>query len=222
MDYRYKASNVFNNRNRLHDAHFGLKDWKNMSTHVSVDNYTMFTNNQNISKISARIRRLREEKESANTDSISITMRNWAIVKKINISFAPAYYMDSASCIELMNNQFIKENRHLYRGRDMNIFGKGASVLDYSAGVPILVKKKYKDFMPNDIRNMDVWQPIHIGTQDSKQRYNNRIPSWQRTMNIRNIDRDPSTYNVNLADRESIEQPTRGFDMSRILKGSFY
>lgn len=220
--YTYSAKNLTKKKNRFQPPYFELKDWRNMQTFTPIDNYSRFISKRNVSLVAARINRLREGNRSRNRDSIEESMKYWGKKVDLNRNYAPAYEMDFEGLINLVNEQFIKKNGYLYSGNDINIFRGGATVLDYSSGEPKPVYKNFADFGINDMRNMDVWQPVHIGISNGQQRYNNAIPSWQRTMNIRSVDKSPEVFNVNLADRDALEHPVHGYNMSRILRGNYY
>ncbi len=219
--YRYTPVNTLKNTNRFIQYH-ERKDWGNLPTKLKYDNFSLFMSSRNQGAVISRINRLREGNKTRAKYNIPEIMFKWAKQKNINVNYAPAYMMDIENAIQLMNEDFIRQSPFLYAGDDRNVFHGGATLMDYSSGNPKAVYKDFVDFNMQDIQNMDVWQPVHIGISDSIQRYNNKIPSWQRTMNIRNMDLSPDVFNVNLADRDAIEQPNRGYNMNRIMEANYY
>lgn len=221
--YLYSAKNTYSKGASFQQNYLERKTWDNRPTEVCSTNYSLFMRPANVAAVAGRISKLREENGSRNSKSVAQEMSRWATRQNINIEYSPAASMDMSSLIGILNNDFVRECKDLYRGNDMNVFRATGTTLEYDErGFPRLVKKRYRDFNHLDMQNMDVWQPTAIGITNRHQRYGNKPSLFQKAMHVRNIDRSPEAFNVNLADRDALSQSTRGYDMSRILKGNYY
>jgi hypothetical protein len=68
-----------------------------------------------------------------------------------------------------------------------------------------------------DIKELNVWRQYDINNDKSKYRYNNTIPFWQRSMNIRHADRSNEGFREgNDAYRSSLDNPVYAYDMRRV------
>ncbi len=102
---------------------------------------------------------------------------------------------------------------------DVNVFRRSqlvgpSEVGQQGCGGPIM--KTPIDMTVDDYRTLDVWRLQETKVWNKNFRYNNRIPPWQRTMNLRHYDRS----NEGLRDYDyrnsSKLVPIRGYDMSCI------
>ena len=73
------------------------------------------------------------------------------------------------------------------------------------------------NLLADDIKELNVWRPYDINNDKSKYRYNNTIPFWQRSMNIRHTDRSNEGFREgNDAYRSSLDNPIYAYDMRRV------
>jgi hypothetical protein len=180
--------------------------------------YFDFFSKKNIIILKNRILQLREENNYFPNISFDAAMRAW-LKKNDPKKWTTKCPYDLPT--RLMNEKFIRDNWFLYKKNtvgNLNVFNTRMPVQVGDRNV----MQNYSDFSVDTMRNLNVWRPITIGINDQIQRYNNKIPSWQRTMNIRNMDMSKEVFNINLADRESLEQSVKGYNMSRIHAASYY
>jgi hypothetical protein len=69
------------------------------------------------------------------------------------------------------------------------------------------VEKKMSELQAEDYGTIDVWAVQEVSISNDVMRYNNRIPVWQRSMNIRHYDRS----NEGLAQRDSSRASLENF-----------
>lgn len=73
------------------------------------------------------------------------------------------------------------------------------------------------NLLHEDKQQINVWKQYDINTDRSKYRYNNTIPFWQYTMNIRHYDRsNEGLREGNDPWRSSLENPVYAYDMRKI------
>ena len=214
------------------------KEWSNKESPYKARNSTtsMFMSERNVGFIASQVYDFAFQNNfqfpraaqsfDAITNEVRDSMARWA--KKVKLDqWKPAYEYDTASNLDFANNKFMDQNKYLYQQgatqNDINVFRGSARFASYDAqGNPHVVEKKFKDLMPEDIRNLDVWRPVHIGRNNADFRYNNQIPPWQRTMNIRPYDYQQEGLAMLDPDRASVEQFQRGFNMKKINEGNFW
>lgn len=77
--------------------------------------------------------------------------------------------------------------------------------------------KELKELTAADIPTVDVWAAYDINRTNANFRYQNQIPPWQSTMNIRHYDRANEGFHTKYSERASLNTPINGFDMSTIF-----
>lgn len=106
--------------------------------------------------------------------------------------------------LDYLNKQFIKENYSLYELKvadkivplvDTNVYKTRTTmgVCDEDDNVHIYTKK-YGDLLASDYGSIDVWTEQTTEFTPANMRYGNKIPIWQKNMNIRNYDRNNEGY----------------------------
>ncbi len=160
----------------------------------------------------------------------------WARVNHINDS-TPLGIASSIEVLDHLNDLFLKEHYELFRmpqghelpgktGRpDVNLFRQHTYTQNRDGSHSF---KPNESFSVDDMRSMDVFNPRdrRVDTDSSKYRYGNRIPQWQLigsgSQKVNMVDRaDVDGLHTRRPDEASLEQPTRGYDMSGIT-GSTY
>lgn len=218
MTYRYSTGRP--QRRRLRDPYHELSEWNNFATDVHQSNYDLFMSRGNIARLLAKINKLRVEYGFNAKPPIWSEMMRWA--QEININnCSTAYEYDTATLMNMLNERFIKENPRLYCKNingDINVFRQKAQILSDGK----LITKKYADFMPDDIRNMNVWGPVNIGISNEQQRYNNKFPTWQMNNN-KNFDMSYETHSETLLNggQELVQVPS-GPNMREIHELNIY
>jgi hypothetical protein len=73
------------------------------------------------------------------------------------------------------------------------------------------------NLLADDIKELNVWQQFDINTDKNKFRYQNTIPVWQRSMNIRHVDRsNEGLREGNDPYRSSLDAPVYAYDMRQV------
>jgi hypothetical protein len=79
------------------------------------------------------------------------------------------------------------------------------------------VKKKLSELTAQDMPTLDVWRLQDINRSNKNFRYNNTIPIWQRSMNVRHYDRANEGLHAKNADRASLNTPVYGYNMNNVM-----
>jgi hypothetical protein len=126
---------------------------------------------------------------------IPTKMKLWIphfIKQYINDTFADIAY---AGNLYFVNKQFIKDHYPLYKTNDVrvgsNVYKLDTSIFSYDEETGNLIEtiKPLKDIMAADYGSIDVWTKQSTEVTSKNMRYGNKIPVWQRSMNIRHYDR---------------------------------
>lgn len=147
-------------------------------------------------------------------------MVEWANEQKIN----DFEYLtnDIIQTLHFLNKKFLINYGHLYdraNRSDLNVFHTVGRITDECNNQ---FTKKYDEMLAADYSTVDTWQPLDIFTYNKRNRYCNKIPVWQRSMNIRQLDRSNDGLHAALPKRASLDNQIHGYDMSNIIKGSTY
>jgi hypothetical protein len=149
-------------------------------------------------------------------------MIEWS--KKNTLDDFEYIYDDILLTLEFLNKKFITNHACVYGKNDnssINVFrAKGAITVDECGNEET---KKYSEMTAENYKNMDVWQDTQEYTYDKRNRYDNSIPIWQRSMNIRQYEHVFDGLHTSNPTRASLDTQLRGYNMSNIIKGSeFY
>jgi hypothetical protein len=145
-------------------------------------------------------------------------MINWANKQNIN-KFTHASD-DFIMTLKFLNKKFIITHSHLYHienNSDLNVFHTTGRITDVCNNE---FMKKYDKMLAADYHTVDTWQPLNIFIDNTQNRYNNKIPVWQRSMNTRQLDKSNDGLHSAYSDRASLNTQTRGYNMDNIIKGS--
>jgi hypothetical protein len=121
--------------------------------------------------------------------------------------------------ISFLNKLFIRDNSDLYEFKppgqeivpEKNVYRSQATfAFHLDNGDTQTFSKKYQDLTAEDIRNIDVWAPVNTDISNMNKRYKNEIPSWQKSMNVRNYSRDNDGLRSN-CDRSSLNNMISGY-----------
>lgn len=125
------------------------------------------------------------------------------------------------------NTRFTNQYRTLFRWKPghhcplMNPFRQQYQVSRINEWDNITEQKRGDMLLADDIKQLDVWKPYQIDRSNRNFRYKNKIPIWQKSMQIRHYDRSNEglTYSRENSEREGI---IRGYNMSSIYNTSVY
>jgi hypothetical protein len=125
--------------------------------------------------------------------------------------------------LSFLNKKFLVNNAYLYKGTEnsnFNVFRTKDIVTDKCGNAE---SKKYDEMTADEYRTLDVWREEQVFTYDKLNRYQNKIPTWQKSMNIRQYDRSNDGLHSAFSDRASLNSQVRGYNMDNIHKGlEFY
>lgn len=124
--------------------------------------------------------------------------------------------------LEFLNKKFLINHSMLYDRagvNSLNVFQNTGRVTDKCNRES---NKKYDEMLAADYHTLDLWQPFEVFTYDKAQRYCNKIPIWQSSMNTRELDRSNDGLHAALPERASLNNQIHGYDMDNIIKGSEY
>ena len=204
-----------------------VKDFKNapiQDEFYGMTNKQMFLSSKNIYYIINMVVSLNKRRKTdydLNTiiPSIPGLMSKWATDNSIDDY---EYLTDDISqTIFFINKQFLINNSVLYKipnDESINVFRTKDVVTD-RCGRPSI--KKYDEMLAEDYHTLDLWQTPtrEIFRYNENFRYNNEIPTWQKSMQTRHYDTDNDGLSSSKYSRASIEQSPRGYNMENIIKG---
>ena len=149
-------------------------------------------------------------------------MIQWANTQ--NLNDFEYVYNDILLRLSFLNKKFITNHACVYdksNKASMNVFRVMDTVTVDACGNE--ETKKYSEMTADDYRNMDVWQSNQEYTYNKRNRYNNAIPMWQKSMNIRHYEMESDGLHTSNPDRSSLDSQLRGYNMNNQIKGSeFY
>lgn len=122
--------------------------------------------------------------------------------------------------LEFVNKKFLADNCNLYNKnarRALNMFKMSDIVTDKYNNAQV---KKYDEMTAEDYRTLNVWRPQRTYAANSQSRYCNKVPIWQKSMNIRQYDVANDGLHTATPERASLDTQIHGYDMSNIVKGS--
>lgn len=145
-------------------------------------------------------------------------MFNW--IKRIEVPHSDNY-------INYLNKNFIKAHYNLYEYKSVasepdknskfteySVYRSNAVFcdVDLDSDKTITTQKKYNELLASDYNSIDVWKEQ---TTEMPLWNSNKIPFWQKTMNMRNYDRGNEGYND--IEESSLENRLVGYGNNDIL-----
>ncbi len=195
---------------------------KNEALGLSVDMYKLFLSESNIRQIAQSLYRISQN----NSDGRPIEFFYRITPKMMNLFSKQKnlydYQMAEASeggninwveTVKAINYDFMKECLNTFHWNNYNPFRDTYLTVGDSDNRK---KKRACDLMADDYGTIDVYGVTDINRENKHFRYNNTIPFWQRTMNIRHYDRGNEGLRYNDPDEASRDSHIRGYDMSNI------
>ncbi len=122
--------------------------------------------------------------------------------------------------LEFINKKFISDNYDLYTFND-NFSPLEANVYKNKLKFAIptanetqyqIIEKKPGELLAHDYGNLDLWEKQTTEITSDHQRYRNKIPFWQRTMNNRHYDRGNQGFHHADPNRASLNVDVYGYD----------
>lgn len=206
-----------------------VKEKKNMPMYSAfpLTNSDIFLSKKNILDIIYYIASLNVKTHTKDVDisklkvQIPKLMNQWTIDNNIN-DYESSGDNNIVTNLEFINKKFLLNNSILYDRcgiGEVNVFTSLGRVTDECGRQS---NKKYDEMSANDYHTLDVSQPYEAFTYDKRNRYSNKIPVWQKSMQMRNYDRSNDGLHDANPDRSSLDNQIHGYDMSNIIKGSTY
>ena len=198
---------------------------KHMHNNYPVTNEQMFLSNRNTYIlvhyiISLNVKNNTKTQHEILRKKIPEIMVKWAADKKIND------YEDLndnlLTTLTFLNKQFLGDHPELYNRADcsgINVYRITGRVTDRCNRQS---NKRHDEMLASDYHTLDVWQPHEVFTSNKNNRYCNRVPIWQKSMNTRHHDRCNDGLRDAIPERASLNNQIHGYDMSNIIKGSTY
>jgi len=128
-------------------------------------------------------------------------MERWIKEKENNGNEINKLYhlWDDITILDYINKMFIEENCDFYSPVkeecgylpvDYNVYKANKTIGYFNEGDETLIKTKpANELLAQDFQNLDVWGYERTYNDHTVYRYNNKIPIWQTSMNIRHYDR---------------------------------
>jgi hypothetical protein len=192
---------------------------------VNITNGDAFLSKKNIHSMVYYVTSLNEKNKTGKSPDkfkkeIPVLMKKWAKKEKIN-DFEDLND-NILLTLEFLNKKFLINYGCLYDRpgvKAINVFHNKAIVTD---ACNKQTRKKYDEMLASDYHTLDLWQPNEVFTYDKRNRYCNKIPIWQKSMNTRNLDLSNDGLHDAKADRASLDNQIHGYNMENIIKGSTY
>jgi hypothetical protein len=209
-----------------------VKDRKNQPSKVEtvrMDNHWLFLSKDNRKYLINAMFKIHKKfggglKQIAFTKSIPDMMERYAEKNHLD-DFESLHDNDWLEILHFTNDKFIKEHylkfkkmaKHTFEVEDslgqaeVNVFQ------EHLAGKNGIMKRPDR-LTAEDIKNLDVWEPIEHYTDNSKFRADNKFRVWQTSVHTRNYDRSNEGLVHGNSRVASRVVPQRGYDMSGIHK----
>jgi hypothetical protein len=142
-------------------------------------------------------------------------MFNWINNRRNPIS-------NNMDIITYLNKLFITKHDNLYTYKtnslinDQPLIDSNVYRVDTTLGMTIddnivPIRKKGKELLASDYQLIDVWKEQTTEVSSASSRNGNKIPVWQRSMNIRNYDRSGEGYAAIDSNEASLDNHSRGY-----------
>lgn len=133
--------------------------------------------------------------------------------------------IDWMEILHFTNDKFMKKHYVHFKKTSPHSFKVGNLGLpeinvfreDFETGEVNKIKKKGDHLTAEDIKSMDVWEPIEHYRSNDNFRCNNKLRIWQKAVQKRNYDRSNEGLRHGHSKTASRVVPQRGYDMSAIL-----
>lgn len=206
-----------------------VKDLKNRplnNSFTNMNNERAFLCNENRKMMVRRLYLLHKEKGGdLDPDNfanlVNARMDDFAIKHNLH-GFESLTKYDWLHTIHYINKKFIDTNRELYNDlipQETDVFQArfAGTGLDLD-GNEIFQAKKGDELTVDDMRNLNVYKKMEVVRDPKKFRYGNKIPFWQNT-SMRRYDRSNEGFrHGSMAERASLQNPIRGYNMKKIRK----
>jgi len=124
--------------------------------------------------------------------------------------------------LHFTNDKFIKEHYLKFKKMASHSFAVEDSLGQSEVNVfkenveSGIIKRRPDELTAEEIKNVDVWEPIENYTDNSKFRRNNKFRVWQTSVHNRHYDRSNEGLQHRNSNVSSRTVPQRGYDMTTI------
>ena len=200
-----------------------VKDKKNRALqgidYTAISNEIVFNSRSNVAYITKHMY-LKHRNNGGNipkdlfSQAMPSIMKTWSVEQNLD-SYEGWNNYNYILTLDYINDKFVNDHKDYYsvQGSDTNVF-KAVVPVGYMNEFDgkVYESKKYDEMTAEDYQNLDVYGPMQAFTQNSeKNRYKNKIPTWQRSMNIRQYSTENEGLSSNTWERASLEVPIRGY-----------
>ena len=195
-----------------------VKYLKNLSISNNFDELTnkqIFTSSKNVFYIYYFIKNVAYINSILkNTNQLAFEMKQWADINNIN----DYEYLtdDIIEKLGFINKMFIDEYLHKNYIECDDVTKLEGIVTDASGNAS---NKKYKGMLASDFQTLNLWNNKSGDTYryNANFRDNNKIPMWQKSMQIRHYDRNNEGLSTHNSENYTLDNQIRGYDMSNII-----
>jgi hypothetical protein len=134
--------------------------------------------------------------------------------------FKPPQSSNGIDMLKYLNKTFIQHQQDLYEFKcedkidvlvDRNVYKQNKTIhLVDEFGNNAEIIKRPKDMMASDYSLLDVWREQTTEISNEQQRYGNKIPVWQRSLNSRHYDLGNEGYSAS-KERSSLNTNVYGY-----------
>jgi hypothetical protein len=188
-----------------------------------VNNTAIFLSRKNIIHLTKYIISLNVDQDTnynlelLKNDLPSI-MKKWTISE--NLDDYEYLYDNPLTVLSYINKHFLNTHGYLYQKNVVkNVYRMDGATTDKEGNK---LFKKYSEMTADEYKNINVWKPTDLFTDNSKKRYNNKVTPWEVGLYTRHYDRDNDGLQQSSYERASLDNQIHGYDMSNIIKGSTF
>ena len=153
---------------------------------------------------------------SLNEYDLKNMMTNWA--SENDIEHVDLAFNDIIENLKYINTRFLEYYKKNYiKDNRLNVY-RLTDIVTGKDGIQSV--KKYDEMLASDYHTLNLWNNVDIYVSNANSRYNNKIPTWQKSMNTRHYDISNDGLRHAIPERASLNNQTHGYDMSNIIKGA--
>ena len=215
------------------ELYLSVKDRKNAPSKIEtirVDNHWLFLNTHNKKYVTSGMFAIHKKfggglKKDVFVEKVPKLMEAWAKkehlddVETLNdIDWLEILHFTNDKFMRLHYGKFKKLAKHSFdvsnslNQSEVNVFRQ-----KFETGQSKKIKKKGDHLTAEDIKSIDVWEPIEHYRSNDNFRCKNKIRIWQKAVQKRNYDRSNEGLRHGHEKTSSRVVPQRGYDMSDIL-----
>jgi hypothetical protein len=203
-----------------------VNNQQSVNTGVEYSNLSktqLFLNKKNVSYMTQYIIMLNKKyntnaKPAYFINAVPTYMNKWSSETRLNE--CETLNDDWLLILDFINKEFIKDHTFLYKTNStaVNVYNLQAAVTNDHGEKSV---KKYINMTADEYGTLDVWQQTEALAYNDLFRYGNRVPIWQKSMQIRHYEIENEGFATGVdSDRASLDNQIHGYDLSSIIKGS--